>query len=243
MTGLVRPLKGNNRKIMTRKETMRGNSNALKGETAAQELIQMRVDEERKASYVSQATTEQLTVSEWIQRHCDRVCAPAAPGRTLTQAFPVPIQMRVDAERKSRYVLHAKRAGLNLSAWIKRCCDNESTLARGESEPRVLQSRGNATAQIQMRVTADLKDNYAAHAEQAGLRLSEWILDLCDAACNAAEKEATYAPVAGSRLTAQIQLRTTTERKERYIHQAENEGLKLSQWIQKHCDAVVNQAA
>lgn len=224
---------------MTRKETMRGNSNALKDVTVAQELIQMRVDADRKASYISQATIEQLGLSEWIQRHCDRVCDTALPGQTITRAITVPIQMRVDAERKNRYVLHAKRAGLNLSAWIQRCCDRENTLAKGEPKLRVVQSSDNATAQIQMRVTADLKDNYAAYAKQAGLHLSEWILALCDAACDAAEINAAAVPVAGSRVTAQIQLRTTTERKERYNRQAEKEGLKLSQWIQKHCDTVV----
>lgn len=38
--------------------------------------------------------------------------------------------------------------------------------------------------------------------------------------------------------TAQIQMRVTPERKERYVMQAKREGLKLSEWIQKHMDAV-----
>ena len=92
---------------MTRKDTMRGNNNALKGITAAQELIQMRIDEERKASYVSEAKTDQLPLSEWIQKQCDRVCDTALPVKTLPRAITVPIQMRVDAERKSRFVFHS----------------------------------------------------------------------------------------------------------------------------------------
>lgn len=38
--------------------------------------------------------------------------------------------------------------------------------------------------------------------------------------------------------TAQIQMRVTPERKNRYVAQAQREGMKLSEWIQKHLDAV-----
>jgi len=36
--------------------------------------------------------------------------------------------------------------------------------------------------------------------------------------------------------TAQIQMRVTPERKNRYVHQAQKEGMKLSEWIQKQLD-------
>ena len=37
--------------------------------------------------------------------------------------------------------------------------------------------------------------------------------------------------------TAQIQMRVTPDRKNRYVSQAQKEGMKLSEWIQKHLDA------
>lgn len=37
--------------------------------------------------------------------------------------------------------------------------------------------------------------------------------------------------------TAQIQMRVTPERKNRYVAQAQREGMKLSEWIQKQLDA------
>lgn len=36
--------------------------------------------------------------------------------------------------------------------------------------------------------------------------------------------------------TAQIQIRVTPERKNRYVAQAQKENMKLSEWIQKHLD-------
>lgn len=42
--------------------------------------------------------------------------------------------------------------------------------------------------------------------------------------------------------SAQIQMRVTPDRKNRYILQAQREGLKLSEWIQKHIDAVCDAA-
>lgn len=38
--------------------------------------------------------------------------------------------------------------------------------------------------------------------------------------------------------TVQIHMRITPERKKRYVIQARAEGLKLSEWIQRHMDAV-----
>lgn len=43
--------------------------------------------------------------------------------------------------------------------------------------------------------------------------------------------------------TAQIQMRVTPERKGRYVHQAQKEGMKLSEWIQKNLDAACDAAA
>lgn len=40
------------------------------------------------------------------------------------------------------------------------------------------------------------------------------------------------------RASASIQQRVTTERKERWKAQAKNEGLTLTQWMQRHLDAV-----
>ena len=42
--------------------------------------------------------------------------------------------------------------------------------------------------------------------------------------------------------TAQIQMRVTPERKGRYVHQAQKEGMKLSEWIQRHLDAACDAA-
>lgn len=42
--------------------------------------------------------------------------------------------------------------------------------------------------------------------------------------------------------TAQIQMRVTPDRKNRYVRQAQAEGLKLTDWIQKHMDRVCNEA-
>ncbi|EAA5695478.1 hypothetical protein [Salmonella enterica] len=42
--------------------------------------------------------------------------------------------------------------------------------------------------------------------------------------------------------TAQIQMRVTPDRKNRYVRQAQAEGLKLTDWIQKHMDNVCNDA-
>lgn len=42
--------------------------------------------------------------------------------------------------------------------------------------------------------------------------------------------------------TAQIQMRVTPERKNRYVKQAQSEGLKMSEWIQKHMDSVCDSA-
>jgi predicted HicB family RNase H-like nuclease len=43
--------------------------------------------------------------------------------------------------------------------------------------------------------------------------------------------------------TAQIQMRVTPDRKNRYVSEAQKEGLKLSEWIQKHLDAVCGNPA
>lgn len=52
-----------------------------------------------------------------------------------------------------------------------------------------------------------------------------------------------YALVADSQpATAQIQMRVTPDRKNRYVRQAQAEGLKLTDWIQKHMDNVCNDA-
>lgn len=42
--------------------------------------------------------------------------------------------------------------------------------------------------------------------------------------------------------TAQIQMRVTPDRKKRYVSQARAEGLKLTDWIQKHMDRVCDEA-
>ncbi|RZN37353.1 hypothetical protein FEK48_23885 [Escherichia sp. E2593] len=42
--------------------------------------------------------------------------------------------------------------------------------------------------------------------------------------------------------TAQIQMRVTPERKNRYVRQAQTEGMKLTDWIQKHMDEVCDSA-
>ncbi|EEW6789635.1 hypothetical protein D6W19_003114 [Escherichia coli] len=42
--------------------------------------------------------------------------------------------------------------------------------------------------------------------------------------------------------TAQIQMRVTPDRKNRYVRQAQVEGLKLTDWIQKHMDRVCDEA-
>lgn len=43
-------------------------------------------------------------------------------------------------------------------------------------------------------------------------------------------------------LTAQIQMRTTPDRKFRYVRQAEREGLRLTEWMTKHLDVVCDEA-
>ncbi|NEG94108.1 hypothetical protein [Leclercia adecarboxylata] len=42
--------------------------------------------------------------------------------------------------------------------------------------------------------------------------------------------------------TAHVHMRVTPDRKFRYVRQAEKEGLKLAEWIQKHMDAVCDAA-
>ncbi|EQA8340117.1 hypothetical protein ACX9EL_005121 [Klebsiella oxytoca] len=42
--------------------------------------------------------------------------------------------------------------------------------------------------------------------------------------------------------TSQIQMRVTPDRKKRYVNQARAEGMKLSDWIQKHMDDVCDNA-
>ena len=42
--------------------------------------------------------------------------------------------------------------------------------------------------------------------------------------------------------SAQIQIRVTPDRKNRYVEQAQKEGMKLSEWMQKHLDSVCNAA-
>lgn len=42
--------------------------------------------------------------------------------------------------------------------------------------------------------------------------------------------------------SAQIQMRVTPDRKKRYVNQARAEGMKLTDWIQKHMDNVCNEA-
>jgi len=42
--------------------------------------------------------------------------------------------------------------------------------------------------------------------------------------------------------TAQIQMRVTPDRKKRYVNQARAEGMKLTDWIQKHMDSVCDEA-
>lgn len=42
--------------------------------------------------------------------------------------------------------------------------------------------------------------------------------------------------------TAQVQIRTTPDRKFRYVRQAEREGLRLTEWMTKHLDDVCDKA-
>lgn len=42
--------------------------------------------------------------------------------------------------------------------------------------------------------------------------------------------------------SAQIQMRVTPETKSRYVNQAQREGMKLSEWIQHHLNAVCQSA-
>lgn len=62
---------------------------------------------------------------------------------------------------------------------------------------------------------------------------------------NALKKEAPWSDNALKEAvpaTAQIHVRVTPDRKKRYVRQAQAEGMKLSDWIQKHMDSVCDAA-
>ena len=47
---------------------------------------------------------------------------------------------------------------------------------------------------------------------------------------------------ADERASAQIQMRITPGKKSRYVLEAKRKGMRVSEWIQKHMDAVCNEA-
>ncbi len=58
-------------------------------------------------------------------------------------------------------------------------------------DPRALNSvkgAAPATAQIQMRVSPEVKNRYVAQAQREGMKLSEWIQHHLDAVCLSADK-------------------------------------------------------
>ncbi len=65
---------------MKKYQTLHGNNNALKEDDPATAYIQQRVTMARKNRYVAQARREGLSLSEWIQKHCDAACDAADSG-------------------------------------------------------------------------------------------------------------------------------------------------------------------
>lgn len=55
-------------------------------------------------------------------------------------------------------------------------------------------------------------------------------------------KDNTFAMKDTAKADAHLHARVTPERKNRYVRQAQKEGLKLSEWQQKHLDAVCDAA-